>query len=414
MLVFADPQVKSRADVGYYARDIVDGVLAERAAGDTGPEALGLSLGDIVNDVLSLYPTLDAETARLGTPWLHAPGNHDLDFDAAHDAASLDSFRAHYGPDTYAWEEPEASFVVLDDVIYQPGERPAYIGGFREEQFAFLDAYLRTARRDRLLVLAMHIPLFEPGGSDTFRDADRERLFALLRDFPKVLVLSGHTHRQRQYFHGADTGWHGAAPLHEYSVGAACGAFWTGAPDARGIPDATMDDGTPNGHARLQVAADGSYRLAWRVAGLMGAQVEAGSVLARTHAMHLHAPTSLRRGAYPAYGIYANVYMARDDSRVEFRVDDGAWQPMTRMLRPDPALLLENAADDLARTPRGYDRSPEATASAHLWRGALPTDLAAGQHRVEVRAFDDWHGEQRAAITYLLAEVPEPAVGAQP
>ena len=412
VLVFADPQVKSPVDVGHYGRDIVDSVLAERRAGEAGADALGLSLGDIVDDVLSLYPALDAQTRRLQTPWLHAPGNHDIDFDAAHDAASLDSFRAHYGPDTFAWEEPEASFVVLDDVIYRPGERPVYIGGFREEQFAFLEAYLRTLRRDRLLVLAMHIPLWEPQGRDTFRDADRERLFALLRDVPQVLVLSGHAHAQRHVRHDAASGWQGAQPLHEFVTGAACGAYWTGAPDARGVPDATMEDGTPNGYARLHVPADGgAYRLAWRVAGLAPvapAHVTPVPAPARTHAMHLHAPASLRRGAYPAFGVYANVYMGEADSRVDYRIDDGEWRPMTRVSRPDPRLLVENVADDLAAVPRGYDRSPEAAPSPHLWRGTLPTDLAAGEHRIEVRVFDRWQGEQRAATAYRLVEVPAP------
>lgn len=415
VLVFADPQVKSTADVGHYGRDIVDSVLDARRRGEAGHDALGLSLGDIVDDVLPLYPALDAQTRRLQTPWLHAPGNHDIDVDAAHDADSLATFRTHYGPDSYAWEEPEASFVVLDDVIYRPGERPAYIGGFREEQFAFLEAYLRTLRRDRLLVLAIHIPLWEPDGRDTFRDADRERLFALLRDVPQVLVLSGHAHAQRHVRHGIASGWHGAQPLHEFVTGAACGAFWTGVPDARGVPDATMDDGTPNGYARLHVPADGgAYRLAWRVAGL--APDAPAHASAQTHAMHLHAPASLRRGAYPAFGVYANVYMGEADSPVDYRIDDGEWRPMTRVVRPDPRLLAENVADDRAAVPRGYDRSPEAAPSPHLWRGTLPTDLPAGEHRIEVRMFDRWQGEQRAATAYRLVEVPAPApeAGAAP
>ena len=56
---------------------------------------------------------------------------------------------------------------------------------------------------------------------------------------------------------------------------------------------------------------------------------------------------------------------------------------------------------------RGYDRSPEATASTHLWRGSLPTDLALGEHLVEVGAFDRWRGEVMAATTYRL-ETAEP------
>lgn len=399
VLVFADPQPKSGIDVGYYARDLIDPLARETtpllhdaqgqfasAAGD-----LGLTLGDIVHDDLSLYPQINRATARLGVPWLYAPGNHDLDFDAASDEDALLTFRHHYGPDTLAWEEPEANFVMLDDVVYLPGQKPAYIGGLREDQFAFLERYLAGADRSRLLVVGVHIPLFEPHGRDTFRDADRARLFALLRDFPKVVLLSAHNHTQRHVFHDADSGWHGAAPLHEYNVGAASGAFWSGVKDGAGIPDAGMADGTPNGHARLVVDAKGGYRLSWHSARGQG-----------DDRIGLHAPKVLRQGAYPAFGVYANVYMGRDDTRVEYRIDGGAWKPMQQVPQPDPRLLAENARDDDTARLRGYDRSPEAEPSAHLWRGTLATDLAAGEHEVEVRAFDAWQGEQRASTRYRL------------
>ena len=135
VLLFADPQVKSPADIDYYARDIVDPL---RAAG--GRADLGISLGDIVDDVVALYPDINAVTTRLGVPWLHVPGNHDLDPGADADATSLSAFRASYGPDTFAWEEGAATFLVFDDVVLQPGQRPAYVGGLRDDQFAFLEA----------------------------------------------------------------------------------------------------------------------------------------------------------------------------------------------------------------------------------------------------------------------------------
>jgi hypothetical protein len=91
-------------------------------------------------------------------------------------------------------------------------------------------------------------------------------------------------------------------------------------------------------------------------------------------------------------------------ARVEYRIDGGGWKPMTQVLHADPRLLAENAKDDTADALRGYDRSVEATPSKHLWRGTLATDLAAGGHRVEVRWFDPWRGEQRAAATYRLDE----------
>ena len=396
VLVFADPQVKSTADVDYYARDIVEPLLAGEATAH-----LGISLGDIVDDVVALYPAINTVTTRLGLPWLHVPGNHDFDPGADADVTSLSAFHASYGPDTFAWEEAGASFLMLDDVVLQPGQRPAYVGGLREDQFAFLEAWLPTLPKDRLLVLGLHIPLFDtaaPGRPETFRSADRERLFGLLRDFPRLLVLSGHRHTLRHHRHGPDEGWHGATPLHEFNVGAASGAFWSGAPDAEGIPDATMADGTPNGHALLQIDADGGYRLSWHPARLPADDAS------RTTAMHLHAPKVLRRGAYPAWAVYANVYMGEADTRVEYRVAGGEWRPMARVERPDPWLMAENARDDQAAGLRGYDRSPEAEASVHLWRGALPTALEPGEQRVEVRAFDRWQGEQRAETRYRLDE----------
>ncbi|HEY4583174.1 MAG TPA: calcineurin-like phosphoesterase family protein [Lysobacter sp.] len=393
VLVFADTQTKSMIDVDYYARDIVEPL---RRAG-AGRADLGMTLGDIVDDDISLYPAVTAVTARLGVPWLHVPGNHDADANATSDDDALVSFHRHFGPDTFAWEEPQADFLMLDDVISRPGQRPAYVGGLRGDQFAFIESYLATRDPKRLLVVAVHIPFF-PVGGETFRALDRERLFAMLAATPRVLLLSAHGHVQRHVFHGAETGWRGATPLHEYNVGAACGAFWSGVRNAAGIPDATMSDGTPNGTARLHVGADGGYRLAWQPAGI---EATDGPL---TRAMRLHAPRLLRRGAYPAWGVFANVWMGTPDMRVEFRVDGGEWKPMKRVEQPDPWLLAENVRDDDAETLRGYDRSPEADASTHLWRGALPTTLAAGRHRVEVRAFDPWQGVQTADTSYQLID----------
>jgi len=398
VLVFGDPQPKSATDVGYYERGIIEAVIA-RSATASRPKAgdLGLTLGDVVHGDLSLYPAMNRATARLGLPWLHVAGNHDLDFDAVRDEDSLLSFRNTYGPDTFAWEEHEASFVLLDNVVYRPGQSPAYIGGLREDQFAFLEAYLPTLPRDRLLVLAAHIPFFDPvPGRESFRGADRGRLFALLQPFPKLLVLTAHGHVQRHHLHHADTGWRGARPLHEYNVGASCGAFWSGVADAGGVPDATMADGTPKGWAVLSVPRNGDYRLRWEVAD------------ATDHpGIRLHSAGRLRRGAYPAFAVYANVFMAMPDASVEFRVAGGEWRTMQRVASPDPWLLAENRLDDEASRLRGFDRAPEAVASTHLWRGTLPTDLPAGEHRIDVRTQDPWRGELRAEASYHLEEVAE-------
>src|SRR3546814_8679054 len=71
VLVFGDPQPKSLTDVDYYRRDIVEPLVGKHGA------RLGLSLGDIVHDDLSLYPAINAVTAALKVPWLHVAGNHE-------------------------------------------------------------------------------------------------------------------------------------------------------------------------------------------------------------------------------------------------------------------------------------------------------------------------------------------------
>jgi hypothetical protein len=123
-----------------------------------------------------------------------------------------------------------------------------------------------------------------------------------------------------------------------------------------------------------------------------------------TDAMALHAPRVLRRGAYPAWGVYANVFLGHAGTRVDYRIGEGAWAPMQQVLAPDPRLLLENARDDEAHALRSYDRSPEAEVSHHLWRGALDTRREAGTHRVEVRAVDPDGSVQHASLVYRLEE----------
>jgi hypothetical protein len=244
------------------------------------------------------------------------------------------------------------------------------------------------------VVLATHIPFFDPHpGRESFRRADRERLFALLAPFHRVLLLSAHGHVQRHYFHTAQDGWHGDQPLHEYNVGATCGGFWGGEKDAEGLPTADMSDGTPNGYAQLVIASDGDYRLRWQVAREPGHP-----------GIALHAPRALRQGAWPGVGLYANVLMGVADDRVEFRIDGGEWRAMTRVERTDPRVLAVNLADDAAERPGGDSRTPEATVSTHLWRAFLPTDLDLGEHLVEVRAQDRWRGELRAETRYRLLE----------
>ncbi len=369
VLLFADPQPASLQEVGYFDRTLAAGLAGTRDF------AFSVTLGDVVFDRHELDGPLAAAMARIGIPAYRVNGNHDLDLGAVDDRRATASFEQAYGPSTYAFHHGRALFVALNDVRYLGG--PRYIGGLRADQFEFLANLLRVTPRDELVVLLVHIPWFHPNplNAETFRGADRARLYALLQDRPHTLWLSGHTHYQRHVFHGAAEGWTGAQPLHEYNVAAASGGFWGGPPDAQGIPLATMADGTPHGYGILTVdgtAARVDYRAARHPAD---------------YQIGLHAPVAARaRTGYVSY--YANVFNGHEGWTIESRVDDRAWNPMRRVLDWDPAYAKLYLEQDDRAVPRATPRLPDPVVCYHLWRSYLPADLPAGPHVIAVRATD--------------------------
>ena len=368
-LIVTDPQPASAAQVGYLSRGLVERL------GRRSDVAFGVTLGDIVYDRPDLFGAVNAALARIGVPWHNLPGNHDLALGTPDEALAVASFESVYGPSTYAFHAGPALFAALDDV--RPLGGPRYIGGLRDDQFAFLGNLLRLSARDEWVVLMMHIPLFspDPSGSETFRDADRIRLFALLKGRTHVLILSGHTHYQRHVMHGRADGWPGPRPIEEYNVAAACGGFWGGPADGDGIPEATMWDGTPPGYAIL---------------GFKGGAVTVDyfpSCLPADRQIALHAPEVVApRQGYVSF--YANVFNGDDSWRVEFHVDDRAWNPVSRILGWDPSYAAEFLAQDSALHPQRGPRLPDPAICYHLWRGILPADLPLGGHVLSVRATD--------------------------
>lgn len=367
VLVLTDPQPSSDAEAGYLAR----GLLAR--LGRRTDCLFGVTLGDVVYDRPDLFGRVNALLAGVGIPWYSVPGNHDLVLGTPNEAAAIAPFESVYGPSTYAFHAGPALFVALDDV--RPLGGPRYIGGLRPDQLEFLGNVLKTAPAEEWVVLMMHIPLFQPypSGPETFRAADRQRLFSLLRDRPHVLILSGHTHYQRHVMHGAQDGWSGRQPLHEYNVAAACGGFWGGPRNQDGIPVSTMWDGTPPGYAVVAFKG-GTVTLDYFPA-----------LLPADHQIELHAPAAV--APHQGYvSFYANVFNGYDGWTVQARVDDRGWMPMALTLGWDPSYAQAYLAQDSTRIPPQGPRLPDPVVCYHLWRGMLPADLAPGAHVLQVRA----------------------------
>jgi len=385
-LVFTDPQPATPREVSYLDRTLAQPLAAAHASEQF---QFGLTLGDVTYDRPDLYPAITASLGRIGIPWFSVNGNHDLNLGTAGEGA-VAAYEAAFGPSTYAFYWGHALFIAINDVRHQGG--PRYLGGLRPDQWSFLEALLNHTSKDTLIVPFFHIPLFspDPSNAETFRRADRARLFALLRDWPHVLLLSGHTHYQRHVFYGPADGWQGATPLEEANVAAACGGFWGGPPDANDIPIATMSDGTPPGYAILTV-----HGTAAQIAYRPGRHAADDQI-----ALHVPAVIAPKQG-YISF--YANVYDGHDGWTVEARVDERGWLPLRRVLAWDPSYATAYLAQDTAERPPNTPRLPDPTICYHLWRSVLPSDLTLGEHTLTVRAQSPDGPAYSASQTFRVA-----------
>lgn len=389
VLLFGDPQAYNLQEIDYFRRGIVQMV-------DNRNQAIfGISLGDLVGDDLDLHPPYIEALSEVGMPFYNVLGNHDLNFDVTDDKLSDETFELNFGPANYSFNYGNAHFIILDDVLYpHPLHGRGYWGGFRKDQLDFVENNLKFVPKDKLIVLAFHIPLLHHN-ENVFRNADRQRLFDLLKDYSNTLSLSAHTHLQRHNFYGKEDGWGQEKPHHEYNVGTTSGDWYSGELDSLGIPYSTMRDGTPKGYAFLNIH-NNQYTLDYQVVGQPAA-----------YQINVFHPQVVAKGRGTGAGIFANFFMGRSDDLVEYRVAGGEWQKMTSVNAPDPQYVANLYRWDLTDELFPGRRPSAAVNSTHLWRGGIPTNLPEGKHQVEIRATDMFGRTHYATSTFRL-ENPKP------
>jgi hypothetical protein len=78
-------------------------------------------------------------------------------------------------------------------------------------------------------------------------------LLKLLACRPHTVSFSGHSHTTEHHYFGPSEGFDRDVPHHHHVLTAACGSWWSGPCDGRGIPVADSRDGTPKGFHVLSV-----------------------------------------------------------------------------------------------------------------------------------------------------------------
>lgn len=389
MIALGDTQPRNQVEVDYVSHDVVEELVGVEAA-------FGVTLGDLVFDDLELLPEIAGSLGVLERPWYHVMGNHDIDRGAT-DQLDVDAtYEDVFGPSTYAFDYAGVHFIAFNDVMWELGEN-SYHGELGPRRLAFIANDLAHVDEDKLIVLMMHIPLPE------VRDTDQ--LFELLAPFPHTLSLSAHWHRQDHFY--LDTGVADAPPHHHIVMGTACGSWWGGEPDERGIPNALMSDGTPNGYSLVRF--DGSdYSLTYHAAGRP-----------LTYQMNVYAPEAIPAGVVGDTEVVANFFAGSERCRLDLRVDGGEWRTMERFEGGDPAFLAvkarerafaeriaseraieagltdEELDDQVGEILAGYRdvlgrALPDSRPPKHMWRAGLNEPLDAGYHLIEVRATDQF------------------------
>ncbi|MCG3136400.1 MAG: hypothetical protein HJJLKODD_00233 [Phycisphaerae bacterium] len=361
VLLLGDTQPDTLQDIHYLARDVLPELIGTQAE-------FGVTLGDVVNDHLDLYEPYNEVMSHVGIPWINVHGNHDENYDVEQDALADETWERVFGPATYSFNWGPIHFIVVDDVLYQGHEKEGKYSCAFGPYLPFIENDLKLVPVDTTVVLMMHIPMMEA--------ADKQELFKLLQDRPHVLSLSAHWHQQSHFFLSAADGWLGKRPHHHVVVATACGSWWEGALDERGIPHATMYDGAPNGYLIGKFSRT-DYSLRYKAARRPADEQ-----------MSIWAPDEIRQDQIADGEIIANIYFGSERSTVEMQVGRGAtWSPMTQITRIDP--YFQAVYDrELAKPTREDGKLPKPRETAHLWQGRFPEGLAVGSYLLTIRTRD--------------------------
>jgi len=403
---FADPQARSGLDQDKLREDLVTPLI-----GNPFGAAFGITVGDVVFDNLDLYGRHKAMMALLDAPQWYLPGNHDLNYESPNARLATETYKRHFGPAYYSFNYGNVHFVALNNVEYagdgqslEDGDR--YRGYIDEKQLRWLERDLAVVPRDRLIVVATHIPLISEAADDSGeepatgpRTENFAALLEILEPFERIYGIAGHdTSNSWKVEVGHGHGWSGR-PWIAHTLAQARGNGWhTGPKDTRGVNDAMMQDGTPNGFYILRFDDV-------EVAPEFVPFPHGPDAARRMRVMLDPPPTlpeadSINRGQLPEGSkVVVNLFDGGPRDSVWMSLNGGAREPMTYRVRPDPLAARLHAQLEGQENAMGRP-----TRSAHIWELPLPAKLAPGVHRIEVYSEDEFGGHRHGRLSFEITE----------
>lgn len=243
----SDPQVRNEREVKRWRQETVPDLVQVIDSLKQSREVVGMTLGDLVFDNMSLYDVYKASLKNTGAIFFQCIGNHDFDkqYQDLHNMAVGTPvygemvYHRYFGPTDYSFNIGRAHVVTMKSLNYVGNKQ--YIEALTGDQIAWLEKDLSYVPKGSLVLLNMHAAAWNRVGKDgNIRNA--ARLQAALEGY-NVHVFCGHTH----FFQNVEV----AAGLYQHNIGAACGAWWAGW---------VNQCGAPNGYLVVDVDGD---RLKW-------------------------------------------------------------------------------------------------------------------------------------------------------
>lgn len=422
--IATDTQTYDKQEVEWARKGAVADLMAREDYASCGI----LLTGDNVGDDLSLNPDLRDLYAEANGPVRALPGNHDMDFDAPGDENSLDTYRRDFGAPYYSYNVGNVHFVALDNIVYNGADDEGGNGGYSEaiseEQLEWLAKDLAQVDKNQPIVIAAHAPIIDYRDVTTDNAAE---LYEILADYPNAVTIGGHTHTLEHLVAGDRRAEWAEAGIPELThdqlvAGAVSGSWYSGELNDNGVPHAYTSDAAEPGV--LTVEFDGDERSeyytvrnedqdhqfltainspAWREWAEAAQQWQDDDKqgpapeqfdITTVDAADLAGGESYLTTSFFSGSTAADVQVTIDGEAM----DAEHTQPNTgESLNKgweftDPVSATHNLSSDGAIEQ----------ASPHLWRVALPTDLEAGEHTVEITGTDRYGTTYTETFTFTV------------
>ena len=348
LFTFADPQVSTSDKLKRLQDEFVPAVKAHSSTLDI--PCYGITLGDIISNGNDSNTTPYMQSVRdymrtdvIGMPVFHVMGNHDCNFFNDTNPLPSDGSEGEYtnshkeqikaqsefenvlGPVNYSFNRGDVHIVAMRDILYASNtNQSGYSKGFTKEQYEWLVEDLSYVSRDKMVVLCVHIPLYNIATNSGEDGHYIQEVHELLNEFNEAHILSGHMHTHTNYQHEDYN-------IYEHNQASVCGAWWLSNITGDGVPNGygvfigdgnTFSDWYYMGYAKGMNKREHQMRL-YRGDAIVGADKPAGS--------------KLTYGGYYKFNfgegvILANVFNA-DDSWEIFVYEDGAEFPTGKMTK---------------------------------------------------------------------------------